>query len=140
MVSLNSEMMKQRTRLHHQHKDWERNHRDDNTKIRKIKAARTIASTVSCYIVEQNTRQMKNQGKGDIKRRYVLFTGIIGGLIGLLGFKAFFTHDPFDLLYFSFFSFFFFLKDINTKWKYLGILGIIGLIIAILGILRIIEV
>ena len=27
---------KQKTRLHHQHKDWERNYRDYNTKIQKI--------------------------------------------------------------------------------------------------------
>ena len=58
---------------------------------------------------------MENQEKGDIKRKYVLFTGIAGGLLGLLGFKTFFTHDPYDLIYFSFFLFFFFLKDINSN-------------------------
>jgi len=35
MLFLVSETQKQKTRLHHQHKDWERNHRDDNVKIQK---------------------------------------------------------------------------------------------------------
>ena len=35
MLSLTREVLKQRTRLHHQHKDWERKYRDDNAKIQK---------------------------------------------------------------------------------------------------------
>ena len=32
MLSLTREVQKQRTRLHHQHKNWERNYRDDIAK------------------------------------------------------------------------------------------------------------
>ncbi len=35
MIFLMGEIQKQRTRLHHQHKDWERNYRDDMAKIQK---------------------------------------------------------------------------------------------------------